>query len=387
MRFNIKSTILPINKIKYPVSIPSITALEKKFVNEAINSGWVSSLGPFINKFEDKFSKYIGCEYSLCTSSGTTALHLALASLGIKEGDEVIIPNLTFVATSNAVSYTGAKPIIIDVERDTGCLDINLLKESITKYTKAIIPVHLYGNPAKINEICEIAKNNDIKVVEDVSEALGAKYGEKTLGSIGDIGCFSLYGNKIITSGEGGVLTTNNKNIYEKAKYLRDHAMSKEKRYWHTEIGYNYRMTNLQAALAYAQLTRVDEILEKRWDIYLRYESNLQDSRFFDFYKINKDSKSNGVNWLTSIIFKEEFLLYKEEVIEKLKQKGIDSRSFFYPMSKLPIHESYNKQNFKISEYLSKAGLSLPTYDDLSTKDIDIICSEIKGVFSGIFNS
>ena len=361
--------------------------MEKKFVNDAINSGWVSSLGPYINKFEDNFSKYIGCKYSLCTSSGTTALHLALASLGIKEGDEVIIPNLTFVATSNAVSYTGASPVFIDVERDTGCLDINLLKESITKSTKALIPVHLYGNPAKINEIAEIARSYDIKVVEDVSEALGGLYYGERLGSIGDIGCFSLYGNKIITSGEGGVLTTNDPKIYEKAKYLRDHAMSKEKRYWHTEIGFNYRMTNLQAALAYAQLTRIDEILNKRWAIYLRYKANLKNNRFFDFYEIENNAKSRGVNWLTSILLKEEYIFYRDEVIEKLKQRGIDSRPFFYPMSELPINKKHKKNDFKSSEYLSKAGLSLPTYDTLNNKDIDLICTEIKGIFSGIINS
>ena len=339
-----------------------------------------------VDEFERAFSNKLKTNYSLAVTSGTAALRVALAALDIKEGDEVITQSFTFVATVEAIIESKATPVCANIDKTLN-LDPNDLKKLINKNTKAVIVVHMLGTPANLIEIKKICDRHKIVLIEDTAWGCGGFLNEKALGTWGDIGTFSFDFAKTITTGEGGMVISDNKNIYEKAKYLRDHAMSKEKRYWHTEIGYNYRMTNLQAALAYAQLTRVDEILEKRWDIYLRYESNLQDSRFFDFYKINKDSKSNGVNWLTSIIFKEEFLLYKEEVIEKLKQKGIDSRSFFYPMSKLPIHESYNKQNFKISEYLSKAGLSLPTYDDLSTKDIDIICSEIKGVFSGIFNS
>lgn len=222
-----------------PISEPSITKKEIKYVNDAIKSGWVSSLGPYIDKFEKKFAWYIGTRYALTTLSGTTTLHLALASLGIGNGDEVIIPDLTFIATANAVTYTGAKPIMVDIEKDTWCIDPNAIKKAITAKTKAVMPVHLYGNPANMDEISEICEEYNLYVIEDAAEAHGAEYKGEKVGSLGDCGVFSFYGNKIITTGEGGIITTNSENIYDKAIFLRDHAMSKEKRYWHTEVGFN----------------------------------------------------------------------------------------------------------------------------------------------------
>jgi len=247
-----------------PIAEPSITQKEISYVTDAVKSGWVSSLGYYIFEFEKKFAEFIGTKYALTTSNGTTALHLTLASLGIKEGDEVIIPDLTFVATANAVAYTGAKPIIVDVEEDIWCIDPDSIRKSITPKTKAIIPVHLYGHSADMDEIIKISNEYGLHVIEDAAEAHGAEYKGKKVGSLGKCGVFSFYGNKIITTGEGGMITTDDEKLYERAKFLRDHAMNKEKRYWHSEIGFNYRITNLQAALGLAQLERIEEFLDKR---------------------------------------------------------------------------------------------------------------------------
>lgn len=258
-----------------PVAEPSITQKEINYVLAAVKSGWVSSLGTYITKFEQRFADYLGVKYVLTTSNGTAALHLALVSLGIKEGDEVIIPDLTFIATANAVAYTGAKLAVVDVEEETWCIDPESIKKTITERTKMIIPVHLYGHPANMDEIKKIVEKHGLYIVEDAAEAHGAEYKDRKVGSMGDVGCFSFYGNKIITTGEGGMITTNNGKVYEKAKLLRNHAMDKNKKYWHIEIGYNYRMTNIQAALGLAQFERIDKLIEKKRQIFNWYKEFL----------------------------------------------------------------------------------------------------------------
>jgi len=260
-----------------PISKPSITKKEIAYVTDAVRSGWVSSLGKYIDMFEEKFAAYCGTKYAVATSNGTTALHLVLAALGITARDEVIISDLTFVATGNAVKYTGAKVVTVDIEEETLCIKPEAIKKAITSKTKAIIPVHLYGHPANMEEINKIAKKHNLFVIEDAAEAHGAEVNGKKVGSLGHAGVFSFYGNKIITTGEGGMITTNDEELYKKMRYLRDHAMSKEKRYWHTEVGFNYRMTNLQAALGVAQLERIDELLAKKEEIFKWYQEGLKD--------------------------------------------------------------------------------------------------------------
>ena len=259
-----------------PISQPSITQKEIDYVSDAIQSGWVSSLGKYIDMFEANFAEYCGTDFALTVSSGTTALHLALLAMGIGDGDEVIVPDFTFVATANAVRYTGANVVTVDIDQETLCLAPEAVRAVITQKTKAIIPVHVFGHPANMPELIKIADEHGVRVIEDAAEAHGAEVNSKRVGSLGDCGVFSFYGNKIMTSGEGGMITTDNKELYEKMKYLRDHAMSKDKRYWHTEIGYNYRMTNLQAALGVAQLERIDEIIEKKIDIFNWYKKELK---------------------------------------------------------------------------------------------------------------
>src|SRR5687768_2465403 len=262
-----------------PISKPSITELEIEYVSEAVRSTWVSSLGKYIDRFEKEFAEFCECKYAISLCNGTVAIHLALIANQIGPGDEVIVPDLSFIATANAVLHAGAKPVFIDIECDSLCMDANLIENAITPNTKAIMPVHLYGHPAQMDTINQIAAKHNLIVIEDAAEAHGALFKNRKVGSWGQCSTFSFYGNKNMTTGEGGMITTNDPGLYEKCKYLRDHAMSKEKRYWHTEIGYNYRMTNVQAALGCAQLSRIESFLEKRREIFNQYSEALSGSK------------------------------------------------------------------------------------------------------------
>src|ERR1700759_726677 len=250
-----------------PISRPYIGAREKQLVLEALDSGWVSSIGKYIDDFEAGFARYCGTEYAGAVSNGTTGLHLALAALELQPGDEVIIPDLTFVATANAVAYTGATPVLADIDPDTLCIDAASVKSLISDKTRAIIPVHLYGHPADMDALTEIAHANALAIIEDAAEAHGAEYKGRRVGGLGKCGVFSFYGNKIITTGEGGMLTTNDADFHARAKRLRDHAMSPGRRYFHEKRGFNYRITNLQAALGVAQLERIEDFLARRAEI------------------------------------------------------------------------------------------------------------------------
>ncbi|NQV08592.1 DegT/DnrJ/EryC1/StrS family aminotransferase, partial [Candidatus Woesearchaeota archaeon] len=256
-----------------PVAEPVLEGNELKYVTECVKTGWISSAGKFVKKFEEKFSKYCDCKYGVAVSNGTTALHLALVALGIKKGDEVIVPNFTFVATANAVVYVGGVPVFVDADKETWNIDVDKIEEKITSKTKAIIPVNIYGHPCDMNKIMDIAKKHNLYVIEDCAESHGAEYnGEKT-GSFGDISCFSFYGNKIITTGEGGMCVTNNKELAEKMSMLKDHGMKPERRYWHETIGFNYRMTNIQAAIGLAQLENINKFIETKRENTIIYNS------------------------------------------------------------------------------------------------------------------
>jgi len=361
-----------------PISEPSITQKEIDYVTDAIKSGWVSSLGKYIDEFEEKFAKFCDTKYALATSNGTTALHLALVSLGITSEDEVIIPDLTFVATGSAVKYIGAKVVTVDIEENTLCIDPKAIEKAITSKTKAIIPVHLYGHPANMKEINNIAKKYNLFVVEDAAEAHGAEEFGRKVGGLSDAGIFSFYGNKIMTSGEGGMVTTNNEELYNKMKRLRDHAMSKEKRYWHKEVGFNYRMTNLQAALGVAQFDRIDELLKKKEEIFNWYQEGLKN---IPNIKLNYQKEGyKNVYWMMCL----KLVGYDEEkrnnFILKLKNKGIDSRPFFYPVSDMPM---YDNSDTPITHKVYQSGINLPSYFDITKKQVEYICDCIKEILNG----
>lgn len=356
-----------------PVAEPSITKKEIEYVTKAVRSGWVSSLGEYITGFENKFAKFVGTKYALTTSSGTTALHLALTVLGIKKGDEVIIPDLTFIATASAVKYTGASPVFADIDPDTWCIHPASIKKCITRKTKAIIPVHLYGFPSDMIEINKIAEENGLFIIEDAAEAHGSAINNKLAGSFGNCGVFSFYGNKVITTGEGGMITTDDGNFYERAKYLRDHAMSKEKRYWHTELGYNYRITNIQAALGLAQLERIGSIIKKKMKIFSWYKQYLGES---ELYSLNPEKEEvKNVFWMVCLLLSKKAKIKRDTLMQKLREANVDSRPFFYPMSQLPIHK--NSVANPVSYDIASRGINLPSGFNLSRTEVKYIAGVI----------
>ena len=355
-----------------PISKPSITKKEIDYVNKAMLSGWVSSLGEYIVKFENNFAEYCEVKKSISVTSGTTGLHLAMEAMGIGIGDEVIIPDLTFIATANAVKYTGARVVTVDIEEKSLCICPVAIRKALTSKTKAIIAVHLNGYPANMKLINEIANQHKLYVIEDAAEAHGAKFFNKKVGSLGHVGVFSFYGNKIITSGEGGMITTNNIDLADKITFLRDHAMSKTKRYWHTEVGYNYRMTNLQAALGVAQLERIDELLYKRVSIFKRYYKNLLN---IENFQLNRTNEFLDVSfWSICLEIKNYNIIKRDNLIKSLKENNIESRPYFYPISDMPMYETVNT---KITHEIYQKGIYLPIFFDLKNDEIDYICETI----------
>ncbi len=364
-------------KKRIPVSEPVLGGNEEKYVLECVRSSWISSLGKFIPQFEEGFARFCGSKYGVAVMNGTAALQLALAALGIGEGDEVIIPDLTFVATANAVRYLGAKPVFVDSEKSSWNIDPGKIEAAITKRTKAIMPVHLYGHPCDMGPVMEIAKKHSLFVIEDGAEAHGAEYKGRKVGSIGHVGCFSFYGNKIITTGEGGMCVTNDAKLAERMQFLRDHAMSSEKRYWHPEIGYNLRMTNIQAAIGVAQLEQIEKFLAVKTRNAKLYSSLLQKVSGLTLQPQLPWAKS--VYWMHSVLVDEkEFGCSRDELMAKLKERGIDSRPFFYPMHQLPMYsEGYSDKDFPVAVELSRRGINLPSSVKLSEDDIRRVCAAI----------
>lgn len=356
-----------------PLARPYLSGNELKYVKECIKSGWISSLGDFVVGFEDKFSDFCASRYGISTCNGTAALHLALKVLGIGKNEEVIVPDLTFVATANAVYYTGAKPVFIDSETTTWNIDPLQIEEKINSKTKAIIAVYLYGHPAQMDIILNIARRHNLYVIEDASEAHGALYKNRKIGGIGDLSVFSFYGNKIITTGEGGMVVTNNKRFSERARFLRDHAMSKNKRYFHPEIGFNYRMTNTQAAIGLAQLEKIDYIIEKKIEIAQIYNSLLKEVEEITLPPQEKWAKN--VYWMYSILINSG---KRDNLINRLRYYGVETRPFFIPMHRLPPYRL--KEDYSVSDRLSKSGINLPCFIGIKKREIKYICDRIKSI-------
>ncbi len=361
---------------RIPLSQPSITALEVTCVTDAVQSGWVSSRGEYIDRFEEIFADYCGTRYALTTSSGTTALHLALLGYGIAPGDEVIVPDITFVSTANAVSYAGAKPVFVDIDKETLCIDVERVRQAITPKTKAIVAVHLYGHPANIPALKAIAQPRGIVVIEDAAEAHGATiHGVKT-GALGDCGVFSFYGNKIVTCGEGGMLTTNDSALYQRAKHLRSQAMSPTQKYWHTEIGYNYRMTNLQAALGFAQMKRISEFVEKKKTIFAQYQKHLSACTEI---RLNRTARwADNVFWQVCMEVDSWEMSDRNQFMMALAERGVESRPFFYPISDMPMYSKGDRYDTPVAHRVSQQGLNLPSYFDMCDRDIKDVCDTIK---------
>jgi perosamine synthetase len=357
-----------------PISEPSITDLEIEFVTKAVQSTWISSLGEYIDRFESNFAAFCDSEYAVAVSNGTVAIHLALVSMGIKEGDEVIVPDLSFIATANAVLHAGAKPVFADIDPYNLCMDPEDFRKKITSKTRAVMPVHLYGHPADMPAINEIANEYGLLVIEDAAEAHGATIQGKKVGSWGHCATFSFYGNKNITTGEGGMITTDDTELYHTLKYLRDHGMSKEKRYWHTQLGYNYRLTNLQAALGCAQLERIDEIMAKRQQVFDWYCEHLDG---LNGVSLNRTcSWATNAYWLITLEMDGFGEQQRDAFITNLKEHGVDSRPFFYPMSQMPYLKT--NANTPVAHKVYKKGINLPIFFGLKEDEVKYICQMVK---------
>jgi perosamine synthetase len=361
---------------KIPVAKPVLAGNELKYISECITTGWISSIGSYVLKFEEAIASFHGMKHGIATSSGTTALHLALAALDIKENDEVIIPDITFIATANAVKYCNAIPKLIDVNADDWNIDISILEKSINENTKAIIPVHIYGNPARMKEIMKIAEKYKLAVIEDCAESFGAEEGNKKTGSFGLISCFSFFGNKIITTGEGGMCLTNDDMLAEKMRMLRGHGMDTNKRYWHTVVGFNYRMTNLQAAIGLAQFEQFNKFYESRDFIFKEYSSILKD---YPFIKFQETNLNKNVNWSSTIRISGINQQMRNKIIEDLLESGIESRPFFYPLHAMPPYSAkvYHASGFSVSNMLADEGITLPTFVGMDRKQIKYVCDHL----------
>lgn len=353
---------------KFAVLEPDIGEQETTNVLECVTSGWISSQGRFIAEFEKAFSGYLGGGYAIAVSNGTVALQLGLTALGIGRGDEVIVPDFTFGASINAIIHAGAIPVLADVDPETWTLDLDELRKLITSRTKAIMPVHLYGQPARIDEIKEIASEHGIFVIEDCAEALGATYKNRRVGLDGDCMCFSFFANKTITTGEGGMVVFKDARLAELARILRDHGMNPQKRYWHEYPGFNFRMTNMQAAVGVAQMNRIEEFLTRRKSVFQTYDSLLSGHQ--DFSLLPKNDWSENSYWLYTLVLNEYGDEARDQLIKQLGYRGIDARPGFYPMHQMNPYREFGRGAYPVTSYLSSNSISLPSSPGLSKEDI-----------------
>ena len=352
---------------------PSITEKEIAYVNDAVRNGWNKNWNSYIIKLEEAFKNKFNVKHALLTSSCTGAMHLGLKALGVCKGDEVIVPDLTWVATASVVRYVGAKPIFVDVDKFNWTIDPNSFKNAITKDTKVIIPVHLYGHPSNMDSIISISKEHGIKIMEDAAPAIGASYNGKYCGTFGDAAAFSFQGAKMMVTGEGGIFLTNNSKIYEKVIQYSEHGRSSDpdKSFWIEEIGFKYKISNLQAALGLAQFERIDELINKKRLIFSWYEKRLKNIEGIDLNKETSGAKS--IYWMSSFVMRKNFGVSRDELIKRLKIEGIDTRPVFPTISKYPMW--YSKYKNKNAQEISQNGINLPSGHNLSEEHIDHICN------------
>jgi perosamine synthetase len=391
-----------------PVNEPLLAANTLDYVADCIKSGWISSAGSYIKRFEESFASFVGLKQAVTTTSGTTALHLALAGLGLGPGDEVLIPDLTMIAVPYAVLYTGARPAFLDVEPDTYNLDPGRLRDFIRKrchldaghkalldkhtglVVKAVIPVHLYGHPCRMDEIMALARENNLLVIEDAAEAHGALYYShdqdqpRPAGSMGDAGCFSFYANKIITTGEGGMVVTDSEEAAERCRRLKDLAHSPGRRFLHTELAFNYRMTNVQAAIGLAQLEEVDRFIDLKQKMARAYGERLSTVKGLTLPR--QMSWARSVYWMYAVLVEKEFGLSREQLMAGLKERGVDTRTFFIPVHEQPIFQKEAAaagESFPVTTELARKGFYLPSGLALTPEQIASVCQAVESIQRG----
>jgi len=356
-----------------PVAEPLLAGNELNYVTDCVKSGWVSSLGKYVRDFEEQFANYCGAQYGVATFNGTVALHLLAVTLNLGPGDEVIMPSLTYVASANGIRYTGATPVFVDSERATWNIDPNAVAAAITPRTKAIMAVHLYGQPADMDSLRAIANDHGLLLLEDAAEAHGARYKNRRVGGLSDAAIFSFYGNKIITTGEGGIIVTNNKSWADRAFFLENQGRYSDNPYWHPEVAYNYRMTNIQAALGLAQLEKIDDLLAIRQRNAAHYNRRLANVPGLTLPP--QTDWADNVYWMYSVVVENGFGLTRDELRAKLRAAGIETRPFFYPVHTLPMYAT--GQSLPVAEDLGRRGINLPSGATLTPEQIDYICDTI----------
>ena len=363
---------------RIPGAHPVLSGNERKYVDECIDTAWISSVGRFIQAFETEFGRFIGSPHALGCCNGTVALHLALLGIGCGPGDEVIVPTLTYIASANAVTYCGATPVFVDVDPRTFNMDPAQVAARITPRTKAIMPVHLYGHPADMDPIMALAEKHNLRVIEDAAESHGALYKGRKTGSIGEIGVFSFFGNKIITTGEGGMLTTANPDLAARMKLLRGQGMDLQRRYWFPIVGYNYRMTNIEAAIGLAQLEQIEDHLEARRRVRRWYDERLRDLTEFVQVPVEEGWASHSF-WMYTIILGDNVVagLTRDEFMARLDADGIETRPVFYPMHVLPPYLD-RAGRYPVADRLAAQGVNLPTHGKLTEEDVEYVVSRIR---------
>ena len=367
------------NKKKIPVFDFKLSDKEKEFVNDCLKSSSISQ-GTYVKDFEKKFSEFVNCEYGITTTSGTTALHLACKTLGIKQEDQVLVSSSTNMACAFSVDYCGAIPIPIDIEKETWQMDVTKIEEKINKKTKAIMVVHLFGQSVDMDAVLKISKKYNLKIIEDCAEAHGVEYKGKKVGSIGDIGAFSFFANKTITCGEGGMVVTNSKELAEKARSLKNLSYGKVNRFMHDDIGFNYRLPNISAALGLGQFFRKDKIFSEKKRIYDRYKKNLEKVKGGNI-PIVKEWATKYIMWVFNIYLDKNFSITRDQLCERLAEQNIETRNAFVPINKQKVlvkkYGLFKEDDCPNANYIMDNGFYLPSGNNIKNEEIDFVCNEI----------
>jgi perosamine synthetase len=359
-----------------PIAAPALAGNEKKYVTDCLDSTWISSRGKYIGLFEEAFAEFCEVKHAVSCSNGTTAVHLAMLALGVRPGDEVIVPTLTFVATANAVAYCGATPVFIDAEPKTWNMDPTLIEAKITARTKGIIVVHLYGHPVDMDPVMAIARRHGLFVVEDAAEAHGARYKGKRVGSLGDLGTFSFFGNKVFSTGEGGMVVTNDQSLARQVHLFKEQGMDPDRIYWHPVIGYNYRMTNITAAIGVGQMEKSAWHLQRRREVALRYRVKLQNIPGLQLQA--EEPWANHVYQFFTVVLGDEVTLSRDAVIANLRSHGVEGRPVVHPSHTLPPYvDSCRGQSFPVAERIAARGINLPTFAGLSDADVNYVSDSL----------
>jgi len=369
---------MEINK-KIPVFDFKLGDKEKEFVNDCLETSFIGQ-GSYVKKFEKVFRNFVNCKYGITTTSGTTALHLACKTLGIKKEDQVLVSSSTNMACAFSVDYCGAIPIPIDIERETWQMDVTKIEEKINEKTKAIMVVHLFGHPVDMDSVLKISKTHNLKIIEDCAEAHGVEYKGKKVGSIGDIGAFSFFSNKTITCGEGGMVVTNSKELAEKARSLKNLSFGEVNKFMHTDIGFNYRMPNISAALGLGQFAQINKIFSEKKRIYNRYKKNLNNVKGVRIPLI-KEWATRYIMWVFNIYLDNNFPLTRDQLVKQLEKKNIETRNAFVPINKQKIlikkYGLFKEEDCPNANYIMDNGFYLPSGNNIKNEEIDFVCNKI----------